>query len=65
LGGTRTSADFAVDVAENWQREYPQLPLYILLTVWLLQKGSPDPTSSTGRDAPAPSVEDRGMSECH
>ena len=36
------SADFAVDVAENWQSEYLQFLLYLLLTVWLLQKGSPE-----------------------
>jgi hypothetical protein len=37
-----TSADFAVDVAENWQSEYLQFLLYIVLTVWLVQKGSPE-----------------------
>jgi hypothetical protein len=37
-----TSADFAVDVAENWQSEYLQFLLYILLTVWLVQRGSPE-----------------------
>lgn len=35
-----TSSAFAVDVAENWQSEYLQFTLYILLTVWLVQKGS-------------------------
>ena len=35
-----TSASFGTDVAENWQSEYLQFSLYILLTVWLLQKGS-------------------------
>jgi hypothetical protein len=37
-----TSADFAVDVTENWQSEYLQFLLYIVLTVWLLQRGSPE-----------------------
>jgi Domain of unknown function (DUF6766) len=37
-----TSADWAVDVAENWQSEYLQFTLFILLTVWLVQKGSPE-----------------------
>jgi hypothetical protein len=37
-----TSADFAVDVAENWQSEYLQFFLFVLLTVWLVQKGSPE-----------------------
>jgi hypothetical protein len=37
-----TSSQFAVDVAENWQSEYLQFLLYILLTVWLIQRGSPE-----------------------
>ncbi|WP_410578521.1 DUF6766 family protein [Amycolatopsis sp. lyj-108] len=37
-----TSADFAVDVAENWQSEYLQFFLYVFATVWLLQRGSPE-----------------------
>jgi hypothetical protein len=37
-----TSSDFAVDVAENWQSEYLQFLLYIVATVWLLQRGSPE-----------------------
>lgn len=40
LGRYLTSSSFAVDVAENWQSEYLQFTLYILLTVWLVQKGS-------------------------
>jgi hypothetical protein len=35
-----TSSSFAVDVMENWQSEYLQFTLYILLTVWLIQRGS-------------------------
>jgi hypothetical protein len=37
-----TSASFGADVLENWQSEYLQFSLYIFLTVWLLQKGSPE-----------------------
>ncbi|MFD8563813.1 DUF6766 family protein [Streptosporangium canum] len=37
-----TSSDFAVDVAENWQSEYLQFLLFILATVWLVQRGSPE-----------------------
>jgi hypothetical protein len=40
-----TSASFATDVAENWQSEYLQFFLYTFLTVWLLQKGSPESKS--------------------
>lgn len=35
-----TSSSFAVDVAENWQSEYLQFFLMILVTVWLVQRGS-------------------------
>ena len=37
-----TSASFGADVAENWQSEYLQFFLYIFLTVWLVQRGSPE-----------------------
>ena len=45
-----TSSQFAVDVAENWQSEYLQFLLYIVLTVWLVQRGSPEskPVDDTG-----------------
>ncbi len=36
------SSEFAVDVAENWQSEFLQFLLYLVLTVWLLQRGSPE-----------------------
>jgi hypothetical protein len=42
LGDYLRSADFAVDVTENWQSEYLQFLLFIVLTVWLLQRGSPE-----------------------
>ncbi|MBT2514686.1 DUF6766 family protein [Arthrobacter sp. ISL-30] len=37
-----TSSSFTVDVSENWQSEYLQFLLYIIATVWLVQKGSPE-----------------------
>jgi hypothetical protein len=37
-----TSSNFAVDLAENWQSEYLQFVLYVFVTVWLVQKGSPE-----------------------
>jgi hypothetical protein len=37
-----TSASFGVDVMENWQSEYLQFTLYILATVWFVQRGSPE-----------------------
>jgi hypothetical protein len=36
------SSEFATAVMENWQSEYLQFFLFILTTVWLLQKGSPE-----------------------
>jgi len=44
LGWARyvTTADFAVDVAENWQSEFLQFWLYLMATVWLVQRGSPE-----------------------
>jgi membrane protein implicated in regulation of membrane protease activity len=39
--GYLTSSDFAVDVAENWQSEFLQFFLLIFVTVWLIQRGSP------------------------
>jgi len=37
-----TSSAFGQAVMENWQSEYLQFTLYILGTVWLLQRGSPE-----------------------
>ena len=37
-----TSSAFTNEVMENWQSEYLQFSLYILATVWLMQRGAPD-----------------------
>jgi len=37
-----TSSDFVVDVAENWQSEYLQFFVFILATIWLVERGSPE-----------------------
>ena len=34
------SSEFGGDVLENWQSEFLQFTLYILTTIWLLQRGS-------------------------
>ena len=55
-----TSSAFAVDVMENWQSEYLQFTLFILGTVWLVQRGSTESKppgkegGSAGASAPAP-----------
>ena len=35
-----TSSDFGQAVTENWQSEFLQFSLFILATIWLVQKGS-------------------------
>jgi hypothetical protein len=47
------SSAFGVAVMENWQSEYLQFTLFIALTVWLLQRGSPEskPLDSAGRES--------------
>jgi len=42
LGSYVVSASYGAAVLENWQSEYLQFTLLILLTVWLLQRGSPE-----------------------
>jgi hypothetical protein len=37
-----TSSNFGNAVMENWQSEFLQFTLFILATVWLLQRGSPE-----------------------
>jgi hypothetical protein len=53
LGRYLTTSQFAADVAENWQSEYLQFTLYILTTVWLVQRGSPEskPLDSIGLES--------------
>ena len=51
LGRYIFSSDFGSDVMENWQSEYLQFTLFILATVWLLQRGSPESKHSTTRGA--------------
>lgn len=48
LGRYLTSADLAVDVMENWQSEYLQFLLYIVATVFFVQRGSPESPASGG-----------------
>jgi hypothetical protein len=42
FGRYLTTSSFAQAVTENWQSEYLQFTLFILLTVWFVQKGSPE-----------------------
>ena len=40
MGRYVTSSHFAVAVLENWQSEYLQFTLFVLATIWLIQRGS-------------------------
>jgi uncharacterized protein DUF6766 len=53
LGRYLTSSHFASAVMENWQSEYLQFTLFILATIWLLQRGSPESKepSKQGRES--------------
>jgi hypothetical protein len=42
FGRYLTSSSFWTAVMENWQSEYLQFMLFMLATVWLLQRGSPE-----------------------
>jgi hypothetical protein len=42
LGRYVVSSSFGQAVMENWQSEYLQFTLFILTTVWLVQRGSPE-----------------------
>ena len=55
LGRYVTSSSFAVDVMENWQSEYLQFFLFAVLTVWLVQRGSPEskPLDKAGLESDA------------
>jgi hypothetical protein len=51
LGEYLVSADFAVDITENWQSEYLQFLVYVMLTIWLVQKGSTE-SKKPGKEGP-------------
>jgi hypothetical protein len=49
MGRYITSSAFGTALMENWQSEYLQFTLYVVLTVWLLQRGSPE-SKEPGRE---------------
>jgi hypothetical protein len=51
FGGFLASGDFFEAVFENWESEFLQMGSYIVLTVFLFQKGSSE-SKPTGRSAP-------------
>jgi len=55
FGRYLTSSDFGQAVMENWQSEYLQFLVFLMLTIWLWQKGSPESKKGTelGRESDA------------
>jgi hypothetical protein len=53
FGRFLVSSEFGQALLENWQSEYLQFTLYILATVWLVQRGSPEskPLDQAGGDS--------------
>jgi hypothetical protein len=51
LGRYVTSSAFMVDVMENWQSEYLQFTLFILATIFLVQRGSTE-SKPLGEEGP-------------
>ena len=47
------SSDFGQALLENWQSEYLQFSLFILATIWLIQRGSNEskPPENVGRES--------------
>jgi len=54
-----TSSEFGQAVTENWQSEYLQFVLYIMATIYLVQRGSPE--SKRWRDRGRESDEDQEL----
>jgi hypothetical protein len=53
LGRYLISSSFGNAVMENWQSEYLQFTLFLLLTVWFVQRGSPESkkAKASGRES--------------
>ena len=49
LGRYVTSSHFGAALMENWQSEYLQFALFVLATIWLVQRGSPE-SKELGRE---------------
>jgi hypothetical protein len=56
-----TSSSFGQAVTENWQSEYLQFVLYIMATIWFVQRGSPE--SKRWRDRGRESEQDQELGD--
>src|SRR5687768_15979005 len=50
LGDYLATGHFWEVTAENWKREFLQMAMFVLLTVWLRQKGSPESKEMEGEE---------------
>jgi uncharacterized protein (DUF486 family) len=48
-----TSGNFVEATFENWESEFLQMGAYVLLTAWLIQKGSPESKNPDGEESDA------------
>ena len=58
-----TSGAFAEATFENWESEFLQMGAYVLLTAWLIQKGSPESKKPEGDEADADPRQERDNPE--
>jgi hypothetical protein len=64
LGSYLTTGHFVEATFENWESEFLQMASYVLLTIWLIQKGSSEskpPGGDPAKDADPRSVSDLGQ----
>ncbi len=62
LGGYLTTGDFVEATFENWESEFLQMGMYVVLTAYLIQKGS---SESKPIDRPSPQDADPYDSQDH
>jgi hypothetical protein len=58
-----TSGAFAEATFENWESEFLQMGVYVLFTVWLIQKGSPESKNPDGDESDADPRQERDNPE--
>ena len=64
FGTYLTTGHFVEATFENWESEFLQMASYVLLTIWLVQKGSSEskpPGGDPAKDADPRSVSDQGQ----
>ena len=58
------SSDFGNAVMENWQSEYLQFMLFMLTTIWLIERGSPE-SKEPGEEGPESDEEQKVGEHAH